>query len=247
MSKTNNTKLFFLNCSKNIPLWLLLVASGLGVIFPPGASFADDLRQKLLANAATMLDQYQVSYVYGGAGVPDEASCHSCFSCLKEKSPSKETLLTACSDCNKCGLDCSHFVHLVFHNSGVDYPYLPTATMIDSDPKHLQKNYNFIDLGRNLDRALPGDLLVYQGHVVFLEKIERERDQYWGDIIHVTSGREVKGPGMALQRKRYADLANFKGALQRILRHKDLTTQACCSQNEQKPFRPIRAKAAKKQ
>jgi hypothetical protein len=246
LGKHDNRNSLF-NCNKIIPSLLLIGTFALGLFFLPATGQGNELQEKVLENARTMLDQYQISYVYGGAGEPDEASCNSCFLCLKEKSPEKTAIVKTCPDCNRCGLDCSHFVHLVFRMSGIEYPYLPTATMLDLDPKYLQKQYNFIDLGRNLERASPGDLLVYHGHVVFLEKIEKDRDQFRGDVIHVTSGKEVKGPGMALQRSRFADLANFKGALERILRHKDLSTTPCCSQNKQKAFRPIRAKPSQKQ
>jgi hypothetical protein len=84
------------------------------------------------------------------------------------------------------------------------------------------ERYHLRDIGARVQRALPGDLLVYEGHVVLLE---RRLPQGRGDIIHVTSGRDLKGPGLGLQRERNVPLSGFRGPLQRILRHKDLVEE----------------------
>lgn len=115
--------------------------------------------------------------------------------------------------------------------------------MIRLSEKKLVKLYDLRDIGSDVKRALPGDLLVYHGHVVILERsysFEGKR----GDIIHATSGREIRGPAMGIQRARNVDLANFKGRLQRVLRHRDiwLLDNIIDKNKPKKRLRPIKLK-----
>ena len=83
----------------------------------------------------------------------------------------------------------------------------------------LQKDFGFSALPPDATIAIPGDLLVYKGHVVMLE---RRHGQGKGDIIHATGGRDIREPGQGIQRERWADLGRFRGPLLRILRHNAL-------------------------
>lgn len=176
----------------------------------------------IIKGAGRLLDESQVSYVYGGAKLGDGRSCEQCTMCLETKAPTSEQRLSLCPICRECSLDCSHFVALVFANASLAYPYLDTLTMVSLSAERLRALYGFVDLGTNIDQIQPGDLLVYSGHVVILEKRHRPvQDQpvYRGDVIHATGGRDIRLPGQGIQRERFVELTNFRGPLRRILRH----------------------------
>ncbi|RZA22485.1 MAG: hypothetical protein EOP10_15340 [Proteobacteria bacterium] len=179
-------------------------------------------RDQVLKKAQHLLDTWTISYVYGGNKLSDPKTCQACNACLDlHKSDPKERL-SDCPVCNDCSLDCSHYTFEVFKQAGLHATYLTTALMNDLPPDELAKKYNLLDIGRRIDRAMPGDLLVYNGHVVLLEKKGKDGR---GDVIHVTSGRDLRGPGHGIQRERQAMLASFRGPVLRILRHLDLARE----------------------
>lgn len=181
-------------------------------------------RQRLVKVAAKLLEEGQVSYVYGGYQKGDSEDCARCNSCLAKHQPAPKLRLKLCPGCAACSLDCSHFLALVFQQAGLPYPYLPTASMLGLDAAALRRQYGLIDLGSELRLAAAGDMLVYDGHVVMLEKAREPMPgrPYRGDVVHATSGRDVRGPGEGIQRERFVDLASFRGPLRRILRHQGL-------------------------
>lgn len=179
-------------------------------------------RSALALEAGRLLDEAQVSYVYGGHQLGDSIACSQCNSCLEAKRPVPAQRLQVCSACNSCSLDCSHFTALVYAQAAVPYPYLDTSLMLSLSPQVLRRRYQLLDLASDLRRAEVGDLLVYAGHVVILERIMAPtigQEEWRGDVVHATGGREIKGPGAGIQRARFADLAYFRGPLLRILRH----------------------------
>jgi hypothetical protein len=91
--------------------------------------------------------------------------------------------------------------------------------MLKTSKARLLKFYSYLDFGREFQRLLPGDLLVYKGHVVLLEKLHK---QGRADIIHATGGRDLKGPGLGVQRERMVEVDGFRGPLLRVLRHTSL-------------------------
>lgn len=178
---------------------------------------------KLVSTADQLLELAQISYVYGGSALGDGETCALCKTCLEEKSPDSKKRLTLCPVCRECSLDCSHFTELVYRLSGLPYPYLDTKLMIGLSAERLLSNYGLQDLGTRLDLVQPGDLLVYPGHVVMLERmIGLSKGVYRGDVIHATGGKDIKLPGQGIQRERYAELRYFRGTLQRILRHRGI-------------------------
>jgi hypothetical protein len=194
------------------------------------------LRARVLAEARELLETAAVSYVYGGRAVGEGPECEACNKCLGAFDPAPKQRLEKCPECGRCSIDCSHFSQLVFLKAGLRAPYLATSLMLELGAEPLAKNYSLIDLGTDIEAAMPGDLLVYNGHVVLLEKRESGTT---GDIIHATSGREIKGPGMAIQRVRSAALQDFRGQLLRILRHESLAAPRL--QSRPSPLlRPIR-------
>lgn len=174
------------------------------------------LRAKVLDAARTLLDTTEVSYVYGGRALGSGPDCDTCNQCLAAKSPGPKERFANCPECTRCSLDCSHFTQLVYEKAGLKVPYLTTALMAELGPEALTRDYHMVAAGDAATAAQPGDLLVYNGHVVILESVGALG---FGDVIHATSGLELKGPGMGIQRVRHAQLANFRGPLLRVLRH----------------------------
>ncbi len=192
-------------------------------------------RQKeVLTNANAILERGDISYTLGGNQLGNNTQCNACNKCLEKNHPQPSERLSQCPACQTCSMDCSHFITKVFQDSGLTTAYLTTALMRDLPPLKLKDNYNYIDMGRDLTRAQPGDLLVYNGHVVMLEKL---RNTAKGDIIHATSGRDLSGPGLGIQRERFVDLRHFRGVLERILRHTALAANSFPSVKT--PFRKI--------
>lgn len=176
-------------------------------------------QEKVLQAADRLMNEYEVSYVFGGNRIGDATTCQNCNLCLEEKAPTPKTRLSLCPQCSQCSLDCSHFTQLAFANAGFTMPYLATELMLNLSKKKLLHAYKLVDIGADERNAQPGDLLVYHGHVVLLE---RNYFDGHGDILHATSGSEIRLPGQGIQRKRRAPLASLRGPLRRILRHADL-------------------------
>jgi hypothetical protein len=180
--------------------------------------FADGSQTKGLAIATAakfLLENLEVSYVYGGSKLGDQNSCERCNRCLEEKSPMAQARLRVCPQCSHCSLDCSHFTKLVHAHAGFDYPYLTTQEMQSLANATLLNQYGFDIVGGGVEAAQPGDLLVYDGHVVILEL---KANSSTGDIIHSTGGKDLKGAGLGIQRERQVPLEQFRGPLRRILR-----------------------------
>lgn len=213
-------------------LWrVVLVVSGIfATVSQPLWALEDGsslrpLASRILAVADHLLEEAQVSYVYGGSKLGDGAACQQCNTCLEKKNPRPSLRLRVCPPCADCSLDCSHFTELVFNKAGAPYPYLPTASMLELSSEALRQRYQLLDLGSNAYGAGPGDLLVYDGHVVILERLHpalQKGDGLRGDVIHATGGRDIKLPGQGIQRERFVEIAHLRGPLRRVLRHEAL-------------------------
>lgn len=176
------------------------------------------MRKKLVDSANLWLDQYAISYAWGGANIGAKSQCEACNSCLEKAGPNPKMQLEVCPVCKHCSLDCSHFISSVYQAADLAAPYLTTSMMRSFTKEKLVK-LQWLDLGRRAERALPGDILVYNGHVVLVESLQKPGV---GSVIHVTSGREVKGPGEGIQRQTNVEFDGFRGRLERVLRHKQL-------------------------
>ena len=196
----------------------------IGLYWLPIAAQAIELpkRQQVLEQARGLLDRWSISYVMGGHKIGDVAACQACNLCLGSQRPSASERLQVCSSCDRCSLDCSHFTYEVFKLAGLSANYLTTSLMNNLDSDSLMRNYQLVDVGSSSRRALPGDLLVFAGHVVLLEK---KHDSNLDNILHVTSGRDLRGPGLGIQRERQVVLDSFRGKLLRVLRHNDLVRE----------------------
>ena len=177
-------------------------------------------QKDLVQSARGLLEEASVSYVYGGKRLGTAADCEACNQCLEARRPSSDRRLRVCAECARCSLDCSHFTQLVFERAGISHPYLTSKDMVSLSATRLDRDFGFLSLPPDPASAAPGDLLVYKGHVVLLE---RSHAGGKGDIIHATGGRDIKEPGQGIQRERWAELGNLRGPLLRILRHRTLT------------------------
>ena len=173
--------------------------------------------QRVTATVAQMMRTYAITYVYGGKHVYSAAACTACVRCLADDTEKHN--ITRCPACRKCSLDCSNFIHQVFNHAGLAISYLTTKQMLQLSPQNLQKNWQLVTMPQQLRLIRPLDLLVYKGHVVMVESV---RGKGRGTVVHVTAGRELRGPGVALQRERQVEFAHFSGPLRRILRHRHL-------------------------
>ena len=187
-----------------------------------GVADLPHLQEQVRQAGNEMLEDLEVSYVYGGGKVGEPATCEACNQCLEISRPAPKDRIKVCPQCKSCSLDCSHFAQLVFYRAGLPYPYLTTNEMADLTPPELERKYGLIAVSSWAGNVIPGDLLVYPGHVVIVENV-RERNR--GDIIHATGGRDIKEPGQGIQRERFVYFSRFRGDLRRVLRHKDVEKQ----------------------
>ncbi len=207
---------------------LILVIMMLFAAMPAVAHVSADKKlvsqsTQVLRAANRLLDLSNLSYVYGGNTLGEAAECEACSRCLEEQTPAPKQRLVACPACKQCSLDCSHFTHLVFKMAGIPHPYLPTDLMIRLSRQALLERYQLLDLGKAVGMLQAGDLLVYVGHVVMIERVHAP-DRV--DIIHATGGRDLKIPGQGVQRERFITASLYRGPLQRILRHVSLAPGA---------------------
>jgi hypothetical protein len=178
---------------------------------------------EILREAQDLLETSGISYAYGGSRRGNDAQCAACNLCLgRQKLIPPKRQLAVCPDCKKCSLDCSHFINLVYKRAHLAFPYLDSASMARFSARRLLRSHKLVDLGRQARRAAAGDILVYNGHVVLLEKIHKLFPKVTADIIHSTSGKDLRGPGLGIQRQRLVYIEEFKGPLLKILRHKSL-------------------------
>jgi hypothetical protein len=181
----------------------------------PVQTEAEHLRSSLLDIAQSYGERTYVPYVWGGNAIGDQADCESCRACIESKKhlPVKKRR-SACQVCKRCGVDCSHFVHRLMNEAGLDYPYLATQRLKGMSAAHL-RDYNLVDIGRDLRRARPGDLLLQDHHIVMLLAMN---DLDEGDLIHVS--RSIKhGRVGGIEILRRMNIAHLRGKVVRILRH----------------------------
>jgi cell wall-associated NlpC family hydrolase len=180
-------------------------------------------QKDLVLSARKLLAEASVSYVYGGGRLGTASDCAACNQCLESERPGSSRRLRACPECGRCSLDCSHFTQLVFERAGIQHPYLTSRDMVSLSGERLARDFGFTAMAPDPGSAIPGDLLVYKGHVVI---VERRHTGGKGDVIHATGGRDIREPGQGIQRERWADLGHFRGPLLRILRHKSLVSSS---------------------
>jgi hypothetical protein len=202
-----------------LPAALLPGETGRDRTGPAPRSEMSEESAALMSVARSYRGKTYIPYVWGGDHVGDQATCQACRACVEGKGRLKvERRARACTACRQCGVDCSHFVNRLYKEAGLPYPYLSTSKLKRLSASTLHKRYGLVDLGRDLSRAQPGDLLVSPRHVVMLLRM---RDGTTGDFIHVS--RSIKHGRMGgVEVVENQDLFRFRGRLVRILRHQAL-------------------------
>ncbi len=202
------------NIGKSLVILIFLYASGVL------AEALEHLQHRVRAAGDDMLENLEVSYVYGGNKVGDVKTCDQCNQCLETKQPAPKERFKICSVCSGCSLDCSHFVQLVFARAGLSFPYLTSTQMLDLNADVLERRYHLRPVDHVVSPTaadvMAGDLLVYRGHVVIVETFHGNGQ---ADIIHATGGRDIREPGQGIQRERFVTIEHFRGPLLRVLRH----------------------------
>lgn len=168
-----------------------------------------------LANYYAQLEY--VPYIWGGGRVGNRQTCLECRRCVRKLRTPIEKRLFSCQACRSCGIDCSHFVHMLYREAGVEYPYASAWELARQSSRGLLKYYAMVDLGQDLTKAEPGDLLVFKKHVAMLSRVISATN---GDFVHATRfhrGRLRLG-GVRWEQDR--NIKRFRGRLVRILRHK---------------------------
>ncbi len=186
----------------------------------PGTSLATQtifFQDRLVALAKYYASLVHVPYIWGGQQVGSTTQCIACRSCVQEKKVPLMSRLGRCRACQQCGMDCSHFVYRMYHEAGLDYNYASTSELSRQTGPGLLKYYNFVDIGRDLTLAQPGDLLVYKKHIMMLMRVVSPKN---ADFIHITrfGGDGHKLGGIRFETGRSVE--RFRGSLVRILRHK---------------------------
>ena len=175
------------------------------------------LQEKLIFISEYYGSMDYVPYIWGGGNIGKKDACQACRKCVQQKGVSLKNRLTRCSACQSCGIDCSHFVNMVYNQVGLDFPYASTAELRRLRPEDIAAQYNLLDMGKDIRVVQPGDLLVYRNHVVMAIA---PRANGRGDFIHATrfGGGLKQIGGIRLERDR--KLLSFRGKLMRILRHR---------------------------
>ncbi len=183
---------------------------------------SQDLKQ-LLDTALQHAAYEGVPYVWGGNKIGSPEDCDECAQCItkyKKRGPSKRHL--NCTACQRCGLDCSHFVQKVFKDAGMSFPYASTRSFLKVSSRIPDMIPGLRFISSNLKDAQPGDLLVQRKHIVIL--INKKSDNV-GDIVHMS--RTVRNGRIGgIELKRDANLTRFFGGVKRIFRHEKLINPA---------------------
>ena len=180
-------------------------------------------RRHLLNVAESYGRRTDIPYVWGGNSIGDPETCQECRACVEGKHRLRvERRSRACEACRQCGVDCSHFVNQIFKKAGMPFPYLATAKMKRLPAEKLRAKYGLIDIGHDLSKARPGDLLVTPRHVILLLA---KGEGSTGDFVHVS--RSIKhGRIGGVELVRDKDLLRYRGRLVRILRYRSLDEAA---------------------
>lgn len=139
---------------------------------------ADDTRAMKLVpgneaekNLVAMLDAMtalsrrgDIAYVWGGGATSSPVVCAACQRCVEKRRVSPHRRMEVCPACTQCGVDCSGFVSRVMRAAGLATSKRITSRSLIRSSR--RPDANFRPVGRSLDKARPGDLVVLPDHVV---------------------------------------------------------------------------------
>jgi hypothetical protein len=189
----------------------------------PAGAGAGEVGESVRWRLQDAMERYRsltyVPYVWGGDKIGTPSECRQCRSCIESRRHLRvERRLKACSACQSCGIDCSHFVNRVYRDAGLPYSYLTTRDFQRSSARKLREKFGLVDVGRDVRLARPGDILLHPKHVVLLLEL---RGPGRGDILHVSRSIEADGRVGGVEVAENQDLRGFRGRLIKILRHVD--------------------------
>jgi len=181
-----------------------------------------------LLDAVTALSRRDdIAYVWGGRTTSSPVVCAACQRCIEKTKVNPYRRLAQCPACEQCGVDCSGFVSRVLRAAGLGSTRITSQSLI----RHTKKrDLSFKSIGRSLELARPGDLIVLPDHVViFLDRHENRKLDYVhasrfilgrpaGGIEVVASGDLPRGqkPVTILRHKAFEGAGNSAAVRHRI-------------------------------
>ncbi len=179
--------------------------------------------ERLLAAADRLVKETSVPYVFGGSRIGSPKQCQGCVDCARRlKLPADSTLsrYNRCPECQRCGIDCSNFVNLLYAEAGLGFPFADTRTLQSSGHDFLRERYGFLNIGKNLEDARAGDLVVEKGHVMMVIDVDAKSRTI--AYIHSSRGSLGRKPIGGIELRRGKSLDEVQKRTLRILRHRDL-------------------------
>lgn len=206
-------------------------------IFPTTAKFAlEDLSfpsigakapkpaiERLMEAAERLSKETAVPYVFGGSRVGKLKECQACADCARRlQLPADSSLAryNRCAECRRCGIDCSNFVNLLFAEAGLRFRFADTRTLQALTHDFLKEQFGFFNIGKDLEKARPGDLVVEKGHVMMVIAVDVKSRTI--DYIHSSRGSRGRKPIGGIELRRGKPLDEVQKRTLRILRHQDL-------------------------
>ncbi len=139
-----------------------------------------------LLDAVTALSRREeIAYVWGGRTTSSPVVCAACQRCVEKKRVPPGHRLQQCPACAQCGVDCSGFVSRVMRAAGLGSKRITSRSLIRSS---VRGDALFRPVGRSLEKARPGDLIVLPDHVVIF--LNRHPDK---NLDYVHASRFIPG------------------------------------------------------
>jgi hypothetical protein len=130
-----------------------------------------------LLDAVTALSRRDdIAYVWGGRTTSSPVVCAACQRCVEKRRVPPGLRVEQCPACQQCGVDCSGFVSRVMRAAGLGSRRITSSSLIRSS---VRGDALFRPVGRSLEKARPGDLIVLPDHVViFLHRHDNKKLDY---------------------------------------------------------------------
>jgi cell wall-associated NlpC family hydrolase len=179
---------------------------------------------RLMEVAHKMAARTNVPYVFGGHAIGKSKVCQECTDCIRKNHLSANSTrmrYNQCASCRHCGIDCSSFVNRIFAEAGLRYRFADTQTLRHTKDGFLEEQYGFVNVGSDLMKARPGDLLLEKGHIVMVVDVDLSAGTI--DYIHASRGSK-RTPEGGIELRRGDSVVKLQKTLVRILRHRELIT-----------------------
>ncbi|MEI6397456.1 MAG: NlpC/P60 family protein [Pseudomonadota bacterium] len=177
---------------------------------------------RLMEAANRLASRTNVPYVFGGGQIGGPNQCQECTECVRKNHlAANSTMLrfNTCPACRRCGIDCSGFVNRLFAEAKLKYRFASTAMLTGIKDGFLQEQYGFINMGKDLTVARPGDLILEKGHIVMVVDIDLTLGTI--DFIHASRGSK-RTPLGGIELKRGVKIEVLRKKVVRVMRHREL-------------------------